>query len=483
VAVAPLIIGLAQVWRELPSRAESIEGVGVLALLTLSGLYLVGHPTGSWLSFDPDVVALPPLLWLTARCQPAFGIAGAFVASMTVLWATTFGVGHFGDASVPLMERVNGARVVITMVTLFTLVLAALFAERRRNEAALKLALHAEEESKTRLADAMAAGQVMAFEWDAVTCLSQRENAARVLGFEEDGKADSPRNEFLRRVHADDRDRLKTRIRELRPGNPSYAMTFLFVRPDGRQVWLEETAQGEFDADGALLRIKGLTRDITERKQAEEHRNIMNAELDHRVKNVLATVCAIILQTQRANASTADFVASVDHRIKSLASTHELLSHSRWHGVSLLEIIRREFAPYTTSNTEISGPSITLKPEAAQATAMVLHELATNAAKYGALSNHSGRVSVRWFWLPNGSPHHRLAIEWQEIGGPPVSPPNASGYGTSIIRELLPYEVGGTTDLTFASSGVRCRMEVPAHCVSSDRCPARSTPAKSTSFH
>jgi two-component sensor histidine kinase len=231
------------------------------------------------------------------------------------------------------------------------------------------------------------------------------------------------------------------------------------------------------------LRIKGLTRDITERKQAEEHRNIMNAELDHRVKNVLATVCAIILQTQRANASTADFVASVDHRIKSLASTHELLSHSRWHGVSLLEIIRREFAPYTTSNTEISGPSITLKPEAAQATAMVLHELATNAAKYGALSNHSGRVSVRWFWLPNGSPHHRLAIEWQEIGGPPVSPPNASGYGTSIIRELLPYEVGGTTDLTFASSGVRCRMEVPAHCVSSDRCPARSTPAKSTSFH
>src|SRR5262249_48681230 len=148
-------------------------------------------------------------------------------------------------------------------------------------------------------------------------------------------------------------------------------------------------------------------------KQAEEHRKILNAELDHRVKNVLATVCAIILQTQRADASNADFMASVDHRIKSLASTHELLSHNRRHGALLSEIIQREFAPYGTDNTQISGPTITLKPEAAQATAMVLHELATNAAKYGALSNHSGRVSVQWYWLPNGVPHYRLAIEWQ----------------------------------------------------------------------
>src|SRR5262249_53149749 len=131
--------------------------------------------------------------------------------------------------------------------------------------------------------------------------------------------------------------------------------------------------------------------------------------------------------------------------------------------------------PYTTSNAEITGPSITLKPEAAQATAMVLHELATNAAKYGALSNHSGRVSVRWFWLPHG-----LAIEWQEIGGPPVSAPSASGYGTSIIRELLPYELEGTADLAFAPSGVRCRLEIPAQCVSGDRLAERPTAKQTT---
>src|SRR5262249_17945100 len=130
-----------------------------------------------------------------------------------------------------------------------------------------------------------------------------------------------------------------------------------------------------YDGAGKPRRIIGINIDITERKQAEEHRNTLNAELAHRVKKELATGCARIFQTQRAKASAAEFVASVDHRIKSLASTHELLSHSRWHSVLLAEIIRREFAPYTTGNTEISGPSVTLTPEAAQAMAMVLHEL------------------------------------------------------------------------------------------------------------
>src|SRR5262249_27758316 len=115
---------------------------------------------------------------------------------------------------------------------------------------------------------------------------------------------------------------------------------------------------------------------------------------------------------------------------------------------------------------DFSGPSITLRPEAAQATAMVLHELATNAAKHGALSNHTGRVSVRWFWLRNGSPYQRLAIDWREADGPPVSAPSASGYGTSIIRELIPFELGGEAELVFASEGIRCRFEIPSDWIS-----------------
>jgi two-component sensor histidine kinase len=216
----------------------------------------------------------------------------------------------------------------------------------------------------------------------------------------------------------------------------------------------------------------GVNIDVTERKQAEKHQYTLNAELDHRVKNVLATVSAIIAQTQEASSSPTEFVAGLDRRIKSLAGTHELLSRSNWHGVPLADIIRRELAPYGTGNTDICGPSVTLKAEATQAVAMVLHELTTNAAKYGAFSNGTGRVSVRWRWLRNGS-HDRLAIDWQESDGPPVLTARQSGYGTSIIRELIPFELGGSVELVFASDGTRCRLDIPADWVSR-RSPPRS---------
>src|SRR5215471_16410226 len=183
-------------------------------------------------------------------------------------------------------------------------------------------------------------------------------------------------------------------------------------------------------------------------------------ELGHRVKNVLATVSAIIAQTQEASSSRADFVAGLNSRINSLATTHELLSESNWRGASLAEIVRRELAPYTRGNRDARGPSITLKAEATQAVATVLHELTTNAAKYGALSNRSGRVSVRWRWLQNGS-HNRIVIEWQETGGPPVLAPSRLGYGTNIIRDLIPFELGGAVELSFAPEGTRCRLEIP----------------------
>ena len=154
-----------------------------------------------------------------------------------------------------------------------------------------------------------------------------------------------------------------------------------------------------------------------------------------------------------------------NQRIASLARTHELLSQGNWRGVSIAEIIQREFAPYARGNAEISGPSAILKAEATQAVAMVLHELTTNAAKYGAFSNGSGRVSVRWRWRQNGS-HDRLIIEWQESGGPPVLASSQPGYGTTIIRELIPFELAGTVELAFASGGARCRLEIPADWVS-----------------
>src|SRR5262249_24645284 len=156
------------------------------------------------------------------------------------------------------------------------------------------------------------------------------------------------------------------------------------------------------------------------------------------------------------------FVTALDGRIRSMAATHELLSSHGWQGVSLMELVQRELAPYATRhNTEIKGPVILLKPEAGQAIAMVLHELATNAAKYGALSTKKGRVSIRWHRRLNGPPQCHLVFEWQEIGGPPVATVGEPSYGTSTIRDLIPYEFGGTVDLAIPPEGVRCRLELP----------------------
>jgi two-component sensor histidine kinase len=185
------------------------------------------------------------------------------------------------------------------------------------------------------------------------------------------------------------------------------------------------------------------------------------------VKNVLATVSAIITQTPKTGISLADFVAGFDGRIKSLARTHELLSHNHWQDVALAEVVRREIVPYAAGNATILGPGVTLKAAAAQAVATVLHELATNAAKYGSFSRPSGRLFVGWCWLDDGS-QGRVAIQWLESGGPAVSTPTQTGFGTSVIRELIPFELGGTVDLTFARDGLQCRLEIPADWVSSN---------------
>jgi two-component sensor histidine kinase len=163
-----------------------------------------------------------------------------------------------------------------------------------------------------------------------------------------------------------------------------------------------------------------------------------------------------------ASSSIQHFVAALGGRIRSMGSTHELLSHRRWLNIPLVELVERELAPYTNgSNTEIGGPDVMLSAEAAQTMATVLHELVTNAAKYGALSAPSGRVSIRWRLPRNGSLSDRLVLAWRETGGPSVVPPSKSGYGLDVVRSVIPYELGGTVDHVFAPEGARCQMEIP----------------------
>jgi two-component sensor histidine kinase len=237
--------------------------------------------------------------------------------------------------------------------------------------------------------------------------------------------------------------------------------TFRFIRKDGREIWLEQTAKAEFDSAGRLVRMRGLTLDITDRKQAEQRQDLLIAELDHRVKNVLARVAVVAKQTREGSDTMDDLVESLDGRIQSMAAAHSLLSQTRWRGVGLNDLVRDQLAPYAVqANVKIAGPNIVLAATATQALAMVLHELATNAAKYGALST-AGAVSVTWQKPVADGTATTLTVIWSELGGPRVTAPLQSGFGTSLIRDLIPHELGGRVDLAFEPDGVVCRIDIP----------------------
>jgi PAS domain S-box-containing protein len=353
-----------------------------------------------------------------------------------------------------MAERILSAQAGILAVSLCSFVLAALFAERRQHEAVLMA-------SEARLQEALTAGGVAAFDWEVHSDQSQRsENAAQILGF--GAKENFGGAQFLARVHPDERSRLLDLLRNVRPDNPVFDATFRFIRPDGREVWLEQTAKGEFDSTGRLTHLRGLTLDITDRKVAAARQDLLIAELDHRVKNVLARVAVVAMQTREGSLTMDEYIKAVEGRIQSMAAAHSLLSQTRWTGVGLNDLVRDQLAPYAmAANAKVSGPNIMLSAAATQAVAMVLHELVTNAAKYGALSTSNGSVSVNWDKSSDERGATKVTIVWREHGGPRVAAPARTSFGSSLIRDLIPHELGGTVDLAFEPDGVSCRIEIP----------------------
>jgi PAS domain S-box-containing protein len=453
ITVAPLVIGLARALREPPPRSEIIEGVVALVVLAAMTVIIVLLPPDPWKTVRPIALLFPILLWLAVRCRPGFAAAAVFVVSLAIIWAMTFGSSHFRILAFPFADRIAGAQVAILAVALCEYFLAALLAERRQYASAL-------EESKALLQEALTAGAVMAFECNPVSGLVRRsENAAQILGLGPQQTLTAA--QFLARIHPDDFTRVKAHRRQVRTQSSADTATFRFIRPDGREVWLEQTSRAEFDAGSRIVRFKGLIRDITGRKQYEKRQDLLIAELDHRVKNVLARVAAIVMQTGQRCSTKDEFVRALHGRVQSMAVAHVLLSQSRWSDVSLTDIIRHQLAPYTTdTNTTISGPEIRLTSAQTQAVAMVIHELVTNAAKHGALSSTDGSVSVSWD-CTSANAAAVLTITWNELGGPPIAAPVQSGYGSSLIRNLIPYELGGAVDLTFPSGGACCKIEIP----------------------
>jgi len=464
ITIAPLVIGLASVTRKPATRGETIEGFIALGSLIVMSVIVIALPQAPWAMAVPIALLFPVLLWIAARCHPVFAAAAAFIVTLVIVGTTTMGIGYFGGPGLPMAERVLAARAGILAVALCAYVLAALFAERRQHESALA-------ESEARVQEALTAGAVTTFVWDVETNSSQRSaNAAQILGF--NPRLSFSPNSFLSHVHPDDRTRFKTLVRGVEPDHPAYTITFRFKRPDGREVWLEETAKAEFNALRRPIRLQGLTLDVTARKESEDQQSLLVAALDDRVKSLLERVSAVARQTRASSNSLDEYIPALDRRIRSMADAHALLSQSRWNGADLADLVRQQLAPHASDvNATVSGPDVTLTAAQTQTLAQVLHELTSNAAKYGALSSPHGRVEVSWSRRGRADAAN-LFIEWRELGGPAVAASPNCKYGVSIIRDLIPQEFGGSVDLAFAPDGVCCRIELPSTPVSIDRCKA-----------
>lgn len=463
--VAPLVVGLCHTARERVGRAETMEAAAALVVLAVTSAALYTAPPGSWLAQQvPPVVLFPLLLWIGARCPPVCAAAAAFIISATIVGAATYRLGPFAAVDF----AVANVQVTMLAAALCALSLAAVFAERRRGEAALR-------DSRERLELALRGAKLGVWGVDLATGAIELDARDIEINGHDPARPPLTLAQVRKFVYPADLPRLDAAFLEARrTGRPCQAEYRVRARDNPAQVrWVAVEGSVVLDASGRPARLLGVTRDITERKLAEGQKDLLLAELDHRVKNALAVVAAVMSRTQEASGSLAEFVAALDGRIKSMATTHELLSMCKWQGLKLAELIGRELGPYATGhNVSVGGPEVVLSAEAGQALAMVIHELVTNAAKYGALSVDRGRVAVQWAHVGGSDPGGGLLLDWLETNGPPVAPGVRMGYGTSVIRDLIPYELGGSADLRLASDGVHCQLKIPAKWLSGgDRLP------------
>jgi two-component system CheB/CheR fusion protein len=206
--------------------------------------------------------------------------------------------------------------------------------------------------------------------------------------------------------------------------------------------------------------------DVTERRSSEQRLRLLTAELDHRVKNILARVSVLVDRSEENAKSATDLASTLRRRIQSMADTHALLSRSQWSGASLKKLCAKELEPYVPgASALVSGDDVILSPAAAQAYSMVIHELTTNATKYGALSKTGGRVAVEISTRSAGDGVH-VVLLWREMGGPAVTRPARRGFGLSIIEESLAYELSAKVSIDFPATGLVVRIDAPAGMIS-----------------
>lgn len=363
---------------------------------------------------------------------------------------------------VPVIPEVLRAKVKV-FVELYrkTRQLEQLNAELEQRVAARTAELEAStarlKQSEERRGLALVAGSMGSWDWDRAKgdCLWD-EGQHRIFGV--DPKAFAVTAENVRAlIHPDDWETLRAAVERLFKNPKPQQAEFRVRRANGEVRWCLGTASPTLDHNGEVVRISGVTADITDRKEAEERQVLLAREVDHRAKNALALVQSIIRLTRASSVS--NYVEAVEGRIKALSRAHTVLALARWQGADLAGLVDEELLPFKTNDPGkivVDGPKVLLQPTHAQTLALALHELATNAAKYGGLSTAGGRVKLIWK-LDGGN----LVFHWTETGGPKADTPMSPGFGTRIIMASVQGQLGGNVEFDWRPEGLRCLMRIP----------------------
>ena len=332
--------------------------------------------------------------------------------------------------------------------------LEARVAERTAALAASTLQLRQSERMRSL---ALAAGQMGSWEWNVSRgSIIWDQGQCEIFGV--DRSTFVPTLDSVRPlINPEDFELLERAFRKITKATNTFQTEFRVLRPNGDVRWCTGTAAANFDETGRLVWLSGVTADITDRKRAEERQILLAEEVDHRARNVVAVVQSIMRLT-RAD-SIDEYIGALDGRIGALSNAHRLLAGSRWEGADLHRLVEEEFAPYRASGNErvrAGGPIVLLPPATAQTIALALHELATNAAKYGALSVDPGYVDLSW-----RTEAEKLELVWTESGGPQISPPERRGYGSRAIVAGIERQLGGLVNFDWQADGLRCTVCVP----------------------
>ncbi|MHC2003395.1 HWE histidine kinase domain-containing protein [Methylobacterium sp. CM6241] len=335
----------------------------------------------------------------------------------------------------------------------------ALEAEVERRTVALR-------RSETNLRFALTAGQIGSWSLDLVAMTLETSDHFRA-NFGRDPDEPFSYGEMSAAIHPGDRERMKAQMLRSIEQNIDYDIEYRVVTPSGDLRWVHIRGQTVYRPDGTPVSMAGVSLDVTARKHAEEHRSLLAGELTHRVKNTLTLIQSIIRQTLRTAPTLEEAGRSLEARVVSLAAANDVLTEEAWDSASIADIAERALAPFQSKGRErvhVEGGEIRLPPRGALALAMALHELATNAVKYGALSNDTGLVRLSWSLLDDTA-SFSFRVLWQETGGPPVAVPTRKGFGSRLIERALAQEIDGTAKISYRPEGILFVAEgiLPGH--------------------